>query len=145
MDNQHISTHTKGSYSAMDLSICSQINATDFTWSVSNFLYSSDHYPQVIAPISPATPFYGWNFNKANWSAFKDNVDLSQALNIDDIEEMNNIITNKIVTTASLFIPKYSTTTQKRRLPWWNDTCAAAIKSKNQAFVQYKTFPHKKT
>ena len=39
--------------SYIDLSICSQRNATDFTWSVNKSLYSSDHYPQVIEFMLP--------------------------------------------------------------------------------------------
>ena len=38
-------------------------------------------------------------------------------------------------------IPLTSTQNRKKRVPWWNKTCAEAIKNKNRLLTQYKRHP----
>ena len=62
-----------GSYSSLDLIICSPEIATDFIWKVDEDLHGSDHFPIVVSEVGPSIQQRPerWKLHKANWEQFK--------------------------------------------------------------------------
>ena len=57
-----------GTFSAIDLSICSADLLTDFSWKVMEDSHGSDHFPVLLNSITAIPPNYQprWKLNKAN-------------------------------------------------------------------------------
>ena len=70
-----------GSYSSLDLSICSPEISPDFNWKVCNDLRGSDHFPIQISEVGPSLQQHPqrWKLHKANWEQFK--VHCEQSIN----------------------------------------------------------------
>ena len=67
----HLQTNTE---SCIDLTLISPDAIMDLTWSVSEDLYSSDHYPIIIESTIQQTtniPITCYNFDKADWTLFR--------------------------------------------------------------------------
>ena len=62
-----------GSYSAVDLSLASDITAPHFDWAVLDDRFSSDHYPILLqhTASTPTTQIPQYNLSKANWDLFR--------------------------------------------------------------------------
>lgn len=127
-----------GSWSAIDLSLCTPSIYLDFTWSVDDDQHGSDHFPiilsceQVVCTSNPK-----WVFKRANWDKYKSlcaGKITEDILNEDD--PMGNF-TEKIFYCANLTVPK-SSSSKKAKKPWFNDQCKAAIK-KRRATLQRLT------
>ena len=100
-----------GTYSALDLSVCSADVLQEFDWSVHDDLCGSDHFPTVLSAVSPAdrVPSSRWNFSKADWSTFTTLCEshiTSELLSnvIDPIQTF----TDKLIEIATVAIPKSS-------------------------------------
>jgi len=63
-----------GSLSTIDLSLCDSSLYTDLTWSVSDDLCGSDHFPVVIncPNFEPTNCHSTWKLHKADWTGFAD-------------------------------------------------------------------------
>ena len=67
----HVQT---GSYSAIDLALCSSDCLLEFNFSTLDSLHDSDHYPILLnstIPIDFTTAPERFNFKKADWTLFK--------------------------------------------------------------------------
>ena len=75
--NENQKTHYSAqhnSYSLIDLSICTTDCCPDFTCSVVDDLYGSDHFPVIIEKIDvlpPSEPTFRFKTEKADWNKFK--------------------------------------------------------------------------
>ena len=69
MTYHNIST---GTFSAIDLSICSSSIMVDYTWSVNEYLCGSDHYPIHLRYVrnSPSNTIPKWKVEEADWLKF---------------------------------------------------------------------------
>ena len=108
LHNKNKNTHfniSKGTESAIDLSISSTCIADQIQWQVADDLYDSDHYPITISvdddeiTMPPRTP--QWNFNKADWLLYQTEIEKSigtQTIlpNNDNKEQINEILSNFI-------------------------------------------------
>ena len=58
-----------GSYSSLDLTICSPEIFPDFTWKVCDDLHGSDHFPIQVSEVKPSAQQrpQRWKLHKANW------------------------------------------------------------------------------
>ncbi len=145
-ESTHFHMYT-GNTSAIDLTLCSPSLASQLKWSVSSSLYSSDHYPQRIELLLPATSSVRvnpkWRFQNADWNQYQQNIDLSSLRNLSSADEMSNIITTAILTAAKASIPTTSPfPIQKRnRVPWWNAECQKLIKEKHKLQNQCRRHP----
>ena len=132
-----------GTFSAIDLSICSADLLTDFSWKVMEDSHGSDHFPILLNSITPIPPNYQprWKLNKANWELF-DNLLKESVLN-KDIGETPSMeeITETIVNIAEKCIPKTKGTGQKIHNPWFDDKCKIAINERKKALRQFRANP----
>ncbi len=139
----HFNCYT-GTSSSIDLTISSDSIGHILHWSSSNTLYSSDHYPQIIQMqlnLPPPTFSPKWKLQSADWESFSNLLDLTDAGKFNDVNDLNNFITSKIIQAAENSIPKTSIRPQRKAVPWWNSHCKAAIKLKNQLLIQAKRHP----
>ena len=58
-----------GSYSSLDLALCSPEIALDFTWKVDDDLHESDHFPILVSEVGPSIQQRPerWKLHKADW------------------------------------------------------------------------------
>ena len=72
-DVTHFHSQT-GTFTSIDLSLCSPTCLLDFTWRVLPDLYGSDHFPILIESIdaSVQSRLPRWRLDKADWQHFTD-------------------------------------------------------------------------
>ena len=73
-DKSHTYLHpATGTYSALDLAICSPDLFLDFNWKVCDDLHGSDHFPIVISETGPSVQERPrrWKLHKADWNLFQ--------------------------------------------------------------------------
>ena len=134
----HVQT---GTFSAIDLSVCSPDCFLDFSWRVLDDLLGSDHFPiriDVVDEIAvPRSPW--WLLDKANWALFSTlaliEADVQAFSSVDDALEF---LTEIVITAAKESIPRSSGKFKKRPVPWWNLQCRIARKAMRAAFTRYR-------
>ena len=120
-------------------------NLTALTdWEVIPDPMTSDHLPiQITVQLSPTifqtinSPKF--NFEKANWEKYQQiltscQIDFNDFH--DNIDALNDKITDFILNAAKQSIPIYSPK-HKKGNPWWNNDCKNAIKTKRKAIQNY--------
>lgn len=130
-----------GSFSAIDLTFCSPSIATLFRWNPSDDLYGSDHFPILItnqnAVLKEDKP-QRWIIERADWRLYKK----SMSTNIpdeDDVELTTTRFTNAIIDAAHKSIPRTKgLNPNKKRVPWWSNDVAQAIRNKKRALRKFK-------
>ena len=134
----HVQT---GTFSRIDLSICSSNCYLDFAWQVLEDQHTSDHFPIIIdvedslpAPRSPR-----WCLERANWSQFKDHTGIdADVSDMPSIDDAINLIYFILLRAASLAIPRTTGKFHRRPVPWWNKDCYIAHKAMRAACTRYK-------
>ena len=124
-----------GTYSAIDLTLCSPSLAPSFDWEVTKDTMSSDHFPIFLTAAtseSDTTSKY-WNFKRADWHKFTEmcNEQLTpeQDMSIESFTDALHNICNKT-------IPK----TKQRSKPnnqWFDQECKNSIQDRKKAQRQY--------
>ena len=134
-----------GSFSAIDLSICSPSLFIDFNWGVHDDLCGSDHFPTFLHSNCRAAPacIPRWNFKKADWSEFRSKCELEINLNsFQDITgNRTEIFTSTLHSISEATIPKTSALPRKLHKPWWNDECDEVYKKRRKALKDFKRNP----
>ena len=130
-----------GTFSTIDLTICSSDCFLDFSWEVMDDLYGSDHFPifldiidEIAAPRSPK-----WILDKANWALFQTLSFLE--MNADDFSTIDDALDflNEVIINAGLkSIPRSSGKFRRKPVPWWNLKCRIAHKAMRSAFTRYR-------
>ena len=126
-----------GTYSSVDLTICSSNIVDKFDWNVLDDLYSSDHFPVLITVLghTPAPPIERFNTNKADWSRYKFYTNQIQSFdNSVDHNETADFFTNFIKNAAKKSMPVTTAAVQplKHAVPWWSDTLAQLVEEKHK-------------
>ncbi|KAK3871092.1 hypothetical protein Pcinc_023738 [Petrolisthes cinctipes] len=124
-----------GNFSAIDLSLASPDIHQDFSWHPESDSLGSDHFPiclsysshTVSAPLVPK-----FNFKRADWGSFGRIVDLDMSGETID-EKMRNL-TQNILHTAEVAIPKTSIIRNKREAHWWSTDCREALRKRNRRY-----------
>ena len=138
----HVQT---GTFSTIDLSLCSPDCFLDFTWEVMDDALGSDHFPiflsiidEIAVPRSPR-----WNLDKANWALFRTMTHLE--VNVDDfatIDDALNFLNEVIINAGLKAIPRSSGKFKRKPVPWWNLQCRIAHKAMRAAFTRYRRNQH---
>ena len=128
---------SSGTYSNIDLSICSPEIASQLNWEVHFDNYNSDHFPLVLSSNlnptqSPSSPH--WNFRKADWALYKRSVELPTLFS--SPRTSCKQVTDAIINAAELSIPK-STSNNFRSAHYWTQECTLAKREKNKALNRY--------
>ena len=133
-----------GTYSSIDLSICSPLLLLDFDWKVGNDLCGSDHFPIFLTNLKdlPEEDSQRWKLNKADWDQYKLLCESNFSEEtfedlVDPIAHFTNILQN----VADRAIPKTSTVPKQRNKPWFNDEVKEAINDRKRVIRQFNTRP----
>ena len=131
----HLDSST-GKTSSLDLSICDPEIQSEFSWSVSEDLYGSDHFPIFISPVNvPKTCLPSkWNFKKADWCAFS--TECQNQLNLDSSISSYEGFTDVLLPICDKHIPKTSGKPRKNK-SWFSEECHLLIKRTKSALRKY--------
>ena len=136
--------HATGSYSSLDLTICSPGIFPDFNWNVVDDLHGSDHFPIQVSEVGPSVqqrPQH-WKLHKANWEQFR--VQCEQSIHPNAFEECENpaeLFTALLYSAAEKSIPRTSTNPKHPNKPWFNDECKQAITERKSVLRQFNLRP----
>lgn len=142
---------SKGTFSAIDLSLASPSISPYLSWEVKTDYFNSDHWPILIKihhRNSLQTPYNTnkWNLRNPNWTLYSDIIDktmsenqiLNNELNKDDIDTIVKQFTSIITEAAHKSIGKTIIHPKKTPVPWWSKDCNNAIKNYKKALNRYK-------
>ena len=121
--------------SCIDLTLCDPTLPPNLHWSVLDDPHGSDHYPIIINPDTPQTntkPQY-FNFNKANWDAFR--IECSQSLNPSSIFDYDQFHFH-LLHIAEKHIPKTSNKPHRHKV-WFSEECRKTVKAKKAAYRKF--------
>ena len=133
-----------GTFSAIDMSICSPSLFLDFEWQVHDDLCGSDHLPTFLNPTNIPDPagVPRWNLNKADWSEFRtlceSQLTSETVVGMKDEEET---FTSILHTIAEKTIPKTSAVPRKLNKPWWTEECQEVYNNRKKALNNFKKHP----
>ncbi|GBM48868.1 hypothetical protein AVEN_36925-1 [Araneus ventricosus] len=139
----HQASHT---FHTIDLAICSPSLAPFWKFSTSTNLFNSDHFPVVLThikndPTFPKRPVK-YIFRKADWPLFESLCQLTpDMVDKNSIDIAVNTITDCIITSADISIPKTSGNIPKLSKPWWNTECDTCQKTLEKAWYNFRRYP----
>ena len=134
--------HTTGSYSSLDLTMCSPGLFPDFSWKVVDDLHVSDHFPIQVSEVGPSVQQrpQRWKLHKANWEEFR----VQQSIHPNAFEACENpteLFTSLLYSAAEKSIPRTSTDPKHPNKPWFNDDCKKAIEERKSVLRQFNLRP----
>ena len=135
----HIDPRTHSS-SCLDLSFCSPDASLDFSWSVLDSTFSSDHFPLSLSLSSYSRPSVPprWNFDRADWSSFTSStVPSRSASDFSSPLALFAFFVSLVLSAASTSIPRSSRPPGSKRVPWWSAECARALRIKRSRWKTY--------
>ena len=133
-----------GSYSSLDLTICSPGIYPDFNWKVFDDLHGSDHFPIQVSEIGPSVQQrpQRWKLHKANWEQFQVHCEQSIHPNaFEDCENPAELFTSLLYSAAEKWIPRTSANPKHPNKPWFNDDCKKAIAERKSVLRQFNLRP----
>ena len=126
-----------GTYSTIDLSLCSSSIVTDFTYNVTADLRGSDHYPVQLTLTSPPPPPSRSRRvleARADWAVFHSLTETN--LDIDDFDDIDGAVaevSEVFIGAARNSIPLSSETITRRPVPWWDAECRTVFQQRRRA------------
>ena len=145
--NDKISTYlhpATGSYSSLDLAICSPEIFPDLNWKVVDDLHGSDHFPIQVSEVGPSVQQrpQRWKLHQANCEQFR--VHCEQTIHPSAFEDCENpieLFTSLLYPAAEKSIPRTSTNPKHPNKPWFNDDCKKAIAERKSVLRQFNLRP----
>ena len=130
-----------GTFTTIDLSLCSPNILMEIDFMVESDSYGSDHFP-IILKIGVSLPdaLPRWNLNRADWVQF-DHL-CKEKLTLDTIElyaEPIVLFTDALCIIAKSCMPKTTAKQKKRCKPWFNTECIDTMKARKSALASFKT------
>ena len=124
-----------GSFTSIDLSLCSASVFLDFEWQVNSDQCGSDHFPIFIdiVKIIPKDNVPRWNLIKADWPKFKLHCSLDINRHSTDITEKFPAFVDKLNDIATKCVPKSTGQSTGSYKPWFNSECKNAVKAHQNA------------
>ena len=98
-----------GSYSSLDLTICSPEIFPDLKWKVVDDLHGSDHFPIQVSEVGPSVQQrpQRWKLHEANWEQFRIHCEQSIHPNaFEDSENPAELFTSLLYSAAEKSIPR---------------------------------------
>ena len=132
-----------GTFSTLDLSICSPSLFLDYEFKVHDDLCGSDHFPTILTSTSPqiTDSIPRFKFSKANWELFQQQCLLNITVDtFRDVEDPIEKFANIVLRIADEYIPKTSTNIKRNR-PWFNDDCKESVKERRSALRHFNSNP----
>ena len=130
-----------GSFTAIDLSLCSPSVGLDFTWEVGRDQHGSDHFPIFLSCNTlPEETSPRWVFKRADWTAYESLCDAEITDIIledpDPLESFTSLLFNIALKT----IPR-SLSSKKHRKPWFTEECKKAIRLRRASLQKFNIHP----
>ena len=116
---------TNDTYSHIDISMVDSSHSDKFAWKTLPDRLTSDHFPIIIE--HGFTELYvsklpTWIIGKADWNNYRNTVNIPE--NVDTFEDPCKIITNILLDSATVNIPKNKTSINTKFTNcWWNEVC----------------------
>ena len=133
-------------YSHIDISMIDSSQSDKFTWKTSPDRLTSDHFPIVIEHGFSAlyvSKVPTWIIGKADWDNYRNMVNIPE--NIDTLENPCENITNILLDSATLNIPKSkSSINTKFSNCWWNEDCEKTTQNTKNNSTKLKKIAHLK-
>lgn len=141
----YVNSSTQG-FSSLDISLCSPTLFSCLDWTVEQNPRGSDHFPVIIKFCSPTDTLKTrpprWKLSEADWSLFQAEADLVPlSFEGSSTDEVNDMVTNTIITAAQQAIPQTSGHLPKRPKPWWTEDCMKTRKEQNRAWGIFRRYP----
>ena len=135
-----------GSYSSIDLTLCSPVLLPNFTWKVTEDLCGSDHFPITFTSTQPSSSVrpQKWKFSKAIWNKFE--ILCEQTITHDkfgDCDDPTKFFSSLLIDAAKQSVPQTSTNPKRPDKPWYNDDCKQSVKDRKQALRKFNLRPTK--
>ena len=138
MTYHNIHTNT---FSAIDLSICSSNIATNFNWSVNNYLHGSDHYPIHLkySENVPSSSPPKWKEKDADWDKYRQGIRIDREFESFPTHlEAYSYLKDKIINSAEDSIPKTGNQPRRPAVPWWDKKCSVLRKVTRKCYRRFK-------
>lgn len=135
-DITHFHSQT-GTFTSIDLSLCTSNCLLDFSWRVLPDLYGSDHFPILIESLDsePRSRLPRWRLDRANWQRYTDLTSTIRPLSdFGSCDEAATYFADFLRSAALQSVPRTSGQFPKRPVPWWNENCSNAVRDKRTAF-----------
>ena len=144
-DKSHTYFHSaSGTFTSIDLTLCSPSLFLDFSWKVGPDPCGSDHFPLLLENDGPPSleRVQRWKLAKANWDQFQHlcSTRLHQPA-IADADDPMSLFTSILNDIAEETIPKTSAVPKRFNKPWFSDICKDVIKERNRALERFKREP----
>ena len=144
-DKSHTYFHSaNGTFTSIDLTLCSPSLFLDLSWKVGHDTCGSDHFPILLENDGPlcVERVQRWKLAKANWDQFHHlcSTRLQQSA-ISDADDSMSLFTSILKDTAEETIPKTLAVPKRFNKPWFSDICKDAIKERNRALERFKREP----
>ena len=133
---------SSGSFSSIDLSICSPSIFMDFVWKVGEDQCGSDHFPIFINTTNPVTAekSSNWQLHRADWATFRSMCEEQINRFQNDIHTIEDF-TSRLTNIALKTVPKSSKIPKPTHKPWFNADCENAIKERKKTLNTFKRKP----
>ena len=133
-----------GTFTSIDLTLCSPSLFLDFYWKVGHDTCGSDHFPILLENDGPPCleRVQRWKLAKANWDQFQHlcSTRLQQSA-ISDADDPMSLFTSILKDSAEKTIPKTLAVPRRFNKPWFSDICKDAIQERNRALETFKREP----
>ena len=130
-----------GTFTAIDLSLCSPSICMEIDIMVEPVTYGSNHFP-IILKIGVSLPdaLLRWNFSRADWVQFVHLCNEKTTLDtIELYEEPIVLFTDVLCNIAKNCMPRTTAKQKAHCKPWFNTECKDAMKARKSALVSFKT------
>jgi len=139
-DVTHFHSQT-GTFTSIDLSLCTSNTLLDFSWRVLPDLYGSDHFPILLESIEsePQSRPPRWRLDKADWQRFTElSSPVRPLADFKTCDEAVTYFTDALHSAALQSVPKTSGRFPKRPVPWWSAACTDVVREKRVAFSRLR-------
>ncbi|GFU51793.1 putative RNA-directed DNA polymerase from transposon BS [Trichonephila clavipes] len=133
------------SFHTLDFAIRSPSLLPILNFSVQKDLYNSDHFPVILSHDYDAggktfPPRY--SYSRADWALFTQLALISDVMvKTESVDTAVKDVTNVLIDSADLSIPKSSSHSFQRYKPWWNADCQTAYKNQRKLWGTFRRYP----
>lgn len=131
-------TH-QGTFSHIDITICSSDVAPLYTWRPHHETFNSDHFPIMVYSDTipePKPSKIKWQLKRADWNKFRDTLELPTTFL--SPTQACGTVTDSILKAARQSIPISRNSPYSKTSYFWNRECSTAKRAKNKAFNKYR-------
>ena len=130
-----------GTFTYINLSLCSPNSFLDFSWRVLPDLHSSDHFPILIesADFEPRSRLPLWRLNKADWQRYTELTSSIRPLtDFTTCDEAAIYFADFFAICRLPICSQDMGPISQNPIPWWNEVCSNPVRMKRSAFNRFR-------